>query len=136
MFELPKNTVHSIISKMMISEELHASWDQPTGSIVMHKVEPTRLQALALQFADKAALFVENNERMLDTKLGIYKFDQVKAPQKDQRGRQIRGDLRTQTGRFFDRRDDRRGADRERADRESRGDRERADKRPQTRRFW
>jgi len=66
LFELPKNSVHSIVSKMMISEELHASWDQPSGAIVMHRAEPTRLQFLAMQFADKAATFVENNERLLD----------------------------------------------------------------------
>ena len=28
----------------------------------MHRVEPTRLQQLALQFAERAATFVENNE--------------------------------------------------------------------------
>lgn len=65
LFDLPKNIVHSLVSKMMIAEELHASWDQPTGTIVMHKVEPTRLQSLALQFSDKAAVFLENNERLL-----------------------------------------------------------------------
>jgi hypothetical protein len=38
---------------MMISEELSASWDQPTGTIIFNKVQPTKLQQLALQFADK-----------------------------------------------------------------------------------
>jgi len=70
MFSLPKNHVHSLVSKMMMSDELHASWDQPTGSIVLHRVEPTRLQSLALQLAEKAA---ENNERNLG--YGYNKFD-------------------------------------------------------------
>jgi len=74
MFELPKKVVHSLISKMMISEELHASWDQPTSAIIMHKVEPTRLQYLALQLAEKASAFVENNERMLDSRTGAYSY--------------------------------------------------------------
>jgi len=84
-FELPKNTVHSLVSKMMISEELHASWDQPTGSIIMHKVEPTRLQSLGLQLAEKAAVLVEFNERLLDSRTGSYgynKFD-IKPVNKD-----------------------------------------------------
>eukprot|EP00953_Heterococcus_sp_UTEX-ZZ885_P018459 10310-Heterococcus_DN1.PRE.1 len=44
---------HSIISKMMINQELCGSWDQPTETIVLQKVEPSRLQMLALQFANK-----------------------------------------------------------------------------------
>lgn len=73
-FKLEKNVVHSLVSKMMINEELHASWDQPTNAIVMNQVEPTRLQALALQFAEKAHTFVENNEKLLDFRTGGYGF--------------------------------------------------------------
>jgi aspartate/tyrosine/aromatic aminotransferase len=53
MFDMPPSKAHSIISKMMINQELHGSWDQPTETIVLQKVEPSRLQMLALQFADK-----------------------------------------------------------------------------------
>ena len=41
--------VHSEVSKMIINEELKASWDEPTNSLVLHQTEPTRLQNLALQ---------------------------------------------------------------------------------------
>ena len=43
MFELPKNSVHGLVSKMMINGELSAKWDQPTETIVLEKVEPTAL---------------------------------------------------------------------------------------------
>jgi translation initiation factor 3 subunit C len=53
MFGLAKNTVHSVISKMLINKELLAAWDQPTETIVFHKVVPSTLQSLALQYAEK-----------------------------------------------------------------------------------
>merc|ERR1719158_1049745 len=74
MFSLESRAVHSIVSKMMINEELMACWDQPTNAIVMHQSEPSRLQTLALQFAEKAATFVENNEKLLDVRTGGYGF--------------------------------------------------------------
>jgi translation initiation factor 3 subunit C len=66
MFDLELTEIHSIVSKMIIEEELQASHDQPTQTIVIHKEEPTVLQSLALHFADKATQFVENNERQFD----------------------------------------------------------------------
>lgn len=53
MFDLPKMKVHSIISKMIINEELMASLDDPTETVVMHRSEPSRLQALSMQLAGK-----------------------------------------------------------------------------------
>ena len=53
MFGLDRSQAHSIISKMMINQDIYGSWDQPTETIVLQKVEPTRLQMLALQFAEK-----------------------------------------------------------------------------------
>ena len=140
-FDLPKNTVHSLISKMIINEELHASWDQPTGSIVMHKVEPTRLQALALQLSEKATQVVEFNERVLDIRMGGYKFDGKPGEKRFQsrgggqgggrggRGYQQRsggdgGDRRERTGG----RGGHRGGGGDRGDRSHGGDRQRGDK--------
>uniref|UniRef100_A0A665UIX8 Eukaryotic translation initiation factor 3 subunit C n=1 Tax=Echeneis naucrates TaxID=173247 RepID=A0A665UIX8_ECHNA len=72
MFQLEIPTVHSIISKMIINEELMASLDQPTQTVVMHRTEPTSLQNMALQLAEKLGNLVENNERVFDLKQGVY----------------------------------------------------------------
>lgn len=68
MFELPHSTVHAIISKMIMNEEIMASLDEPTSCLVMHRTEPSSLQSLSLQLADKLYNLVENNERILDQK--------------------------------------------------------------------
>ncbi|XP_025829104.1 eukaryotic translation initiation factor 3 subunit C [Agrilus planipennis] len=72
MFELSKAVVHSTISKMIINEELMASLDDPSQTVVMHRSEPSRLQSLALQLADKVNNFVDSNERILETKQGNF----------------------------------------------------------------
>nr|XP_040032065.1 eukaryotic translation initiation factor 3 subunit C isoform X1 [Gasterosteus aculeatus aculeatus] len=96
MFELEIPTVHSIISKMIINEELMASLDQPTQTVVMHRTEPTSLQNMALQLAEKLGSLVENNERVFDLKQGIYGgyfnrdqkggYQQNKSYNRDQKG--------------------------------------------------
>jgi len=70
LFELKKETVHAIVSKMIINEELMASLDEPSECMVMHRTEPTRLQSLSLQLSDKIAQLVENNERLLELRPG------------------------------------------------------------------
>jgi translation initiation factor 3 subunit C len=123
MFEMSKNEVHSVVSKMIINRELAASWDQPTETIVLRKVEPTSLQLLALQFAEKAAVLVEANERLLDSQSGSYGYreDHWKGDREDRwQGRTggyraSGGDRRSSSGRGFQRRSgsgrgDRRGS--------------------------
>jgi translation initiation factor 3 subunit C len=68
MFDLPKMKVHSIISKMIINEELMASLDDPSETVVMHRSEPSRLQALSMQLADKITNLVDANERIFEAK--------------------------------------------------------------------
>ncbi|KAM9461967.1 eukaryotic translation initiation factor 3 subunit C isoform 2-T2 [Clarias gariepinus] len=96
MFELELPMVHSIISKMIINEELMASLDQPTQTVVMHRTEPTCLQNMALQLAEKLGGLVENNERVFDLKQGVYGgyfnrdqkggYQQKQGYQRDQKG--------------------------------------------------
>ena len=70
MFSLDENRAHSIVSRMLHEEEVNAAWDQPTKSIVMMKMEPSRLQELALAFADKCAVLIDANEKILDAGRG------------------------------------------------------------------
>jgi len=81
MFALEGKVVHSVVSKMMIKEEITAFWDESSKFVLMQHVEPTPLQRLALALAEKGAQAVENNERLVDQKTGGYGF-------KDQRPQQ------------------------------------------------
>ncbi|XP_077303430.1 eukaryotic translation initiation factor 3 subunit C isoform X2 [Lithobates pipiens] len=100
MFQLEIPTVHSIISKMIINEELMASLDQPTQTVVMHGTEPSSLQNTALQLAEKLGNLVENNERIFDHKQGSYggyfNRDQKDSYQRKEGGYQRRGYRRDQ----------------------------------------
>merc|ERR1719517_24148 len=44
--------------------------DEPSECMIMHRTEPSRLQSLSLQLADKLAQLVENNERLLELRPG------------------------------------------------------------------
>lgn len=70
MFELPRSHVYSIISKMIINEELMASLDEPSQTVVMHRTEPTKLQTLALQMSEKINTLMDQTERMIQIKGG------------------------------------------------------------------
>ena len=52
MFALDNKVVNTVVSKMIHDDSLFASWDQPTGSIVMHKKERSRLHHMALQYSE------------------------------------------------------------------------------------
>lgn len=67
MFELDTAKVSAVISKMISHEELAASLDQVTSTVIFRKgVELSRLQSLALTLSDKASALLESNERTLE----------------------------------------------------------------------
>jgi len=66
LFELETHSVHSIVSKLIITEELQASWDEPSNCIVAHRSDPSSVQKLCNQLSEKLNHLVENNERLLE----------------------------------------------------------------------
>lgn len=70
MFDLANGHVYSVISKMIINEELMASLDEPTQTVIMHRTEPTKLQTLALQLSEKITTLMDQTERMIQIKGG------------------------------------------------------------------
>ncbi|CAG8555581.1 14311_t:CDS:10 [Acaulospora colombiana] len=88
MFSLPVNMVTAIISKMIWNEELAASLDQVNNVVVLHRVEPTKVQQLALMFAEKAVSFVETNERTLEQKQATGQNQRDQQRQKGQANQQ------------------------------------------------
>lgn len=87
-FELPMSVVHSIISKMIINEELMASLDEPTKTLVMHRTEPTHVQSLCLQLSEKVSNLIETNEKLAEMKHGSYFFKQSVSNSMQQQNRQ------------------------------------------------
>merc|ERR1719473_209540 len=75
MFELTERVVHSTISKMMIRDEITAAWDESSKFVLVLHSEPTTLQRLALQLADRSNQAADNNERLLDQKTNAYGFE-------------------------------------------------------------
>lgn len=69
-FNMKKNDVHSIVSKMIMNGDLAASWDQMTETIVLKPIKLTKTQVLALNLSEKLGSLVDANERLLDVKCG------------------------------------------------------------------
>ena len=70
LFEMEGKDVHCIVSKMILSYELSASWDSVAQCIAFHKVDPSALQNLSVIYAEKLNYLVEANERLMDARFG------------------------------------------------------------------
>ena len=69
-FSLSRSAVLSIISRMIYTDEIAASLDPIDDVVLFDRVEPTEVQRLAQQLAERAVGLVDANEKTLDTKLG------------------------------------------------------------------
>lgn len=65
MFDLSNAQINALISKMILNDELKASWDKPTELLMLHRAESSKLQSLAKQTADKLTYVMDNTEKML-----------------------------------------------------------------------
>ncbi|KAE8209010.1 hypothetical protein CF327_g6952 [Tilletia walkeri] len=71
-FDLPEKSVRAIVSRMIWADELGggASIDSLTGVVVLQREQLSKVQQLAQTLAERASTLLEQNERLLDSKLG------------------------------------------------------------------
>lgn len=62
-FDLSSTRVHSIVSKSVMNDSLHASQDQLSGCIVFENVKQSRVQALVFELTEKLSILAETNGR-------------------------------------------------------------------------
>ncbi|CRH03692.1 eukaryotic translation initiation factor 3 subunit 8, putative [Plasmodium relictum] len=97
MFDLNQNTVHSILSKMMINQEIPACWNESSQFILINKINPTTLQSMALKLAENVNDVMEQNELALNMKNPKFMFMQERRTQmKDEKSNwaQKKGDTK------------------------------------------
>jgi len=83
-YEMPEEQVRSIISEMILTNELQASIDQPSGTLVPIHLEPSKLQSLSRELAEKTKGLVESSERIMDARTNCYGMKTDKNSQSEQ----------------------------------------------------
>jgi hypothetical protein len=77
MFELPARAVSTVVSRLIYSHELPAKLDQPTGTVVLHVVPPTRLHSAAVECADRIVALMDHNEMSFGQRTGqLFRYAQ------------------------------------------------------------
>jgi len=94
-FDLPKNKVHSIVSKMILTKEVEGSLDQTEDCFVMQTEDTSLLQKLAFSYAEKMNVIqeIQSYETAKQNKWNDnrQKSDQQKRPYDSNRGKKQRG---------------------------------------------
>lgn len=80
MFELPEKAVVNKISQMIMAEELEGSWDQPTRTVHLHALQPTRLQLLAMQVGACSCSYLPCCDRKFHCMLAFMEYDSGSDP--------------------------------------------------------
>lgn len=62
------------MTRMIINDEIHGAWDQPTNTVVIHNSEASKLQNIAIQFMEKLNSLLELNERAVRS--GVFHDDE------------------------------------------------------------
>lgn len=88
-FELPDNTVHRIVSRLIGTGKLQASLDESTRTIAIHTTRPNEIQLLSLKLSEKLELIAQSSQ-------DLAKFKQVSLPGQEFQSRKYQGQIRTQ----------------------------------------
>ena len=83
-FDMDEVVLRRIVSRMLFNKEISGAWDSST-MLVLYSVDPTPLQLLSQQVADKIAALVESNERVLDPIANAYAYKEDWGGRGDQR---------------------------------------------------
>ncbi|KAJ1607899.1 hypothetical protein OJ253_2141 [Cryptosporidium canis] len=68
MFQLPREKIHSLLSKMMLKNELQALWDQTGEFVLLNHRQASKIQSDSLVVADKLLQLLDCNESMISSK--------------------------------------------------------------------
>ncbi|EEA06126.1 eukaryotic translation initiation factor 3 subunit 8 family protein [Cryptosporidium muris RN66] len=68
MFGLSRDIIHSLLSKMMLKNELLALWDQSGDFVLLNHKHTSKVQSDAMILSDKLQQFMECNESMISSK--------------------------------------------------------------------
>lgn len=74
MFEMESSQVRRIICHMIFNKEISASWEHSGSILVLFKTDPSALQLISATVAEKLAQFLESNERIVDSLVGVYGY--------------------------------------------------------------
>ena len=75
LFEMDEVTARRVVSRMICQKDISGAWElNPIETLILYKVEPTVVQTLSLQVAERVASLVESNERLLDPLFGADKY--------------------------------------------------------------
>ena len=74
MFEIQYSEVKKILCHMIFNKEIAASLENNGSALVFYKIDPSPLQQMAVNAAEKLSQLLESNERIVDSLIGVYGY--------------------------------------------------------------